>query len=269
MALFPQAPPLPIAFLFPTSDLNPKKVNELFADQYEALKADHPCALYRDGKVFGVAGRVHPLVFRGHRVVYRGWMLNAAEYTAMVDAIYTMDGVPFTSLSEYLLCHQLPNWYHQISGLTMKTEFFAPDCDSEAELRRLNWPGYFIKDHVKSNKSVLGSVAHRPEDGPAIVVELAKYRGGIEGGLCVREYCPVTDEWRVFVREGEFNFVMGIPRDYLDLVMKVRNRIMAPFYSIDIGRDRTGKPVVVEIGDGQVSDIVGWPPDMFATIWKN
>ena len=255
----------PIAFLFPASDLYPTKVNELFADQYEALKVNHPCALFYDlrgGKVFGAD-------VKGHRVVYRGWMLDNQDYIKMVDAIYAAGGTPFTSLGEYILCHYLPSWYYHIRELTMNTAFFAPECDIEAKLRHLNWPGYFIKDNVKSNKSTLGSVAHRPEDGPAIVAELAKYRGGIEGGLCVREYCPVTDEYRIFVREGMVYAVAGTPDPYIHMAKEIAtSRILAPFYSIDIGRDRHGNPIVVEIGDGQVSDIVGWTPEQFAAVWK-
>ena len=252
---------MPIAFLFPASDLHPKKVNEAFADQWESLRPLHPCALYRDGKIVGSVA--------DHRVVYRGWMLSVSEYLQMTSAIYAAGGMRFTSLGNYMLCHSLPEWYPYIEDLTMKTVFFQTDCDIENEHRKLNWPGYFIKDHVKSNKSSLGSVAMRPEDAPDIVAELVKYRGKIEGGLCVRELMPVTEEHRVFVRDGEFYVRLPIPRDYLDLVMQVRKRILAPFYSIDLGINRYGKAIVVEIGDGQVSDIVGWTPESFTKIWKD
>jgi hypothetical protein len=30
------------------------------------------------------------------------------------------------------------------------------------------------------------------------------------------------------------------------------------FYSVDIANNSSGKPIVIEIGDGQVSDYVGW-----------
>ncbi len=255
---------IPIAFLFPVSDLNPRKVDEAFADQYEALKAvGIPCALLRDGIVVGAD-------IKGHRVVYRGWMLSTVDYTHMVNAIYAAGGQPFTSLGEYMLCHHLPGWYRYIEDMTMKTVFFPSDCDIEAELYNLKWNGYFIKDHVKSNNGALGSVAMRPEEGPAIVAELAKYRGAIEGGLCVREHMPVTDERRIFVRGGRVHAIEGTPLDYVYMAKELAmTRILAPFYSIDIGTNRYGKAVVVEIGDGQVSDIKEWTPNQFANIWKD
>lgn len=255
--------PLPIAFLFPASDLDPKKVDEAFADQHDALKSTHPCALLRDGIVTGAD-------IKGHRVVYRGWMLDPTSYLHMVNAIYAAGGQPFTSLGEYMHCHYLPGWYLCIEDLTMKTVFFPTDCDIEAECYNLKWNGYFIKDHVKSNKGSLGSVALRPEDAPAIVEELVKYRDKIDGGLCVREHMPVTEEHRVFVREGRVFALVGTPDPYLRIAQDIaKTRIFAPFYSIDIGTNRHGKPVVVEIGDGQVSDIVGsWTPATFANIWE-
>jgi hypothetical protein len=195
-------------------------------------------------------------------------MLDRTEYTKMVDAIYAAGATPFTSLGEYFLCHHLPNWYQYVHDLTMKTVMFPSDCDIETEVYNLKWGPVFIKDYVKSNNSTLGSVAMRPEDAPAIVEKLVKYRGAIEGGLCVREYMPVTDEHRVFVRDGEFYFRMGIPHDYLQLVMEVRKRIFCPFYSIDIGTNRHGKAIVIEVGDGQVSDLKEWTPDRFPRIWK-
>jgi hypothetical protein len=252
----------PIAFLFPTSDLDPRKVNEAFADQYGAFtSAGYPCALLRDGKVVGNV--------TGHRVVYRGWMLSTPEYASLIQAIYMAGGQPFTSLGEYLSCHQLPGWYRRVEKWTMRTAFYHAECNIEAELRSLNWDGYFIKDHVKSNNGALGSVAQRPEDAPAIVQELVKYRGAIEGGLCVREYMPVTDERRIFVLNGSVHAPEDTPPMYWNMVDHVAvDLIVAPFYSIDLGTTHQGRTVIVEIGDGQVSDPKGWTTEQFAQVWK-
>jgi acetoacetate decarboxylase len=48
---------------------------------------------------------------------------------------------------------------------------------------------------------------------------------------------------------------------------QVAARIKAPYYSIDIAARRAGTPRVVEMGDGQVSDIVGWAPERLAGAW--
>jgi hypothetical protein len=48
------------------------------------------------------------------------------------------------------------------------------------------WERFFIKDHVKSLKRSVGSIIEDPEQIETVVSEMEKYRGGIEGGLCIR-----------------------------------------------------------------------------------
>jgi len=45
--------------------------------------------------------------------------------------------------------------------------------------------------------------------------------------------------------------------------------IDSPFFSVDIAQTDDGVARVVEIGDGQVSDLVGWPAESFANIWQS
>lgn len=54
---------------------------------------------------------------------------------------------------------------------------------------------------MKSLKTSLGSIIERPEDIHIVVAEMEKYRGTIEGGLCVRrveDFIPTTER-RYFV----------------------------------------------------------------------
>jgi hypothetical protein len=45
---------------------------------------------------------------------------------------------------------------------------------------------------------------------------------------------------------------------------RLRNR----FYSVDVVKRADGQHRIVEVGDGQVSDLVGWTPDRFANILR-
>lgn len=45
-------------------------------------------------------------------------------------------------------------------------------------------------------------------------------------------------------------------------------RIASPFFSVDVAIDDAGRTRIIEIGDGQVSDLVGWSPDEFVGIWR-
>ena len=44
--------------------------------------------------------------------------------------------------------------------------------------------------------------------------------------------------------------------------------IASPFFSVDMARRRDGVERIVEIGDGQVSDLVGWSVERFVQIWS-
>lgn len=42
----------------------------------------------------------------------------------------------------------------------------------------------------------------------------------------------------------------------------------SPFFSVDVALREDGAERIVEIGDGQVSDLVGWSPERFAEMWR-
>jgi hypothetical protein len=253
-------------FLFPTgSDFNAP--DEMFADQLEALTAaGFTASLCSDAVLAGVK----PLrgVPAGSTVVYRGWMVTADEYAALVRAIERSEARTFTSPAEYLSAHHLPNWYPLLTELTPETHVFPGDADIEAELRALGWGTYFLKDYVKSLKTARGSVVRDPADAPAVIAEMREYRGQIEGGICVRrveEFEPQS-ETRYFVLRG-VGYAASDADPVPEVVRWCAERVPSPFFSVDVVRRRDGQLRVVEVGDGQVSDLVGWSPKAFARIW--
>jgi hypothetical protein len=126
-----------------------------------------------------------------------------------------------------------------------------------------------VKDYVKSLKTSIGSLIHDPMLIDRVVSELQSYRGDIEGGVCVRrveDFLPDT-EARYFVIAGK-PFAPGGGRAVPDIVSDCAARIPSPFFSVDVVRRRDGVLRVVEVGDGQVSDLVGWSPGAFAEIWR-
>lgn len=52
------------------------------------------------------------------------------------------------------------------------------------------------------------------------------------------------------------------------MVVECARRIKSHFFSVDVAMRSDGRLRVVEIGDGQVSDLVGWEPGRFAELWK-
>lgn len=253
-------------FIFPTHPLRSTAVEEMFADQFAIVQeAGFTASLCPDS----VIQDRKPLrsIPPGATVVYRGWMLNATEYERLFQAIGVASATPLTSIEAYLAAHYLPNWYPLIAEFTPETRVLAPNADWESELRSLNWEAFFIKDYVKSLKTSRGSILRDPSEIGSLVAEMERFRGEIEGGLCVRRVEPfITEsERRYFVLNGKAFSPDGQPAP--DLVRQVAWRIPSPFFSVDVIRRADGVLRVVEVGDGQVSDLVGWTASAFVTLW--
>ena len=253
-------------FLFPTHPLNARAVDEMFAAQLDAVRtAGFSASLCPDPVL--QQGRPLRDVPAGAAVVYRGWMMNATENVRLASAIRSASGTPFTPPAMYLATHHLPNWYPLIAELTPETRVLPVTADLESELRALGWEAFFLKDYVKSLKTSRGSIIRDPSEVGTVVAEMREFRGEIEGGLCVRRVEPFIPETerRYFVLDGKPFSATGEPVP--DLVEVVARRIPARFFSVDVVRRADGAMRVVEVGDGQVSDIVGWTAAAFAGMW--
>lgn len=172
-----------------------------------------------------------------------------------------------TSPTAYVAAHHIPNWYTKIPELTPETVVFDESADLVSELKRLNWNGYFIKDYVKSLKTSVGSLITDPEQVAEVASEMKSFRGEIEGGFCVRkvEALDPDSEVRHFVLNGKAFSPKG--GQCPEIVNTAANRIPSPYFSIDVIRRNDGELRIVEIGDGQVSDLVGWSIENFVAMW--
>jgi hypothetical protein len=97
---------------------------------------------------------------------------------------------------------------------------------------------------------------------------MQKFRGTIEGGICVRkvEDFLTETERRYFVINGRV-FAASSEMEIPTISIECARRIDSKFFSIDTIDRRDGRTRIVEIGDGQVSGLVGWTVDRFADLW--
>jgi hypothetical protein len=167
-----------------------------------------------------------------------------------------------------LSTHYLPNWYPLLRDLTPETYCFDIDDDLETALVRLGWSRFFVKDYVKSLKTSIGEIIKEPAEIYTVIAEMQKFRGGIEGGICVRqvEDLIAETEQRYFVING-WSFAALPNREIPDIVRECARRIESKFFSVDIIKRTDGCQRIVEIGDGQVSSLVGWTTERFAMLW--
>jgi hypothetical protein len=256
-------------FLFPSDYFNPKQVDEAYSEQVGCLQnVGFEASVISLEALASGSAKISPIPQPGETLIYRGWMLAPDDYSRLVDVVRNAGADVLTSHDEYLLTHYLPNWYPLIRDFTPETRFFSAEDDLEHELSRLGWSRFFIKDYVKSLKTSVGSIIDEPSAIREVVAEMQKFRGNIEGGLCVRqvEDFVAETERRYFVMYSK-PFAASANQEVPEIVEECAKRINSQFFSVDVVEHADGCKRVVEIGDGQVSDLVGWTAERFATVW--
>ncbi|MDX8399027.1 MAG: ATP-grasp domain-containing protein, partial [Gallionellaceae bacterium] len=224
------------------------------------------CSIYSAEDFESGEFKPRPPLTQGDKVIYRGWMLTPDSYAKLQVAIESHGGKVLTSLAQYRHCHYLPEWYPICEDITPKTIILNKNTDFKSALATKEWSAYFVKDFVKSLTTSRGSVAKTPDEVTEIVSLIEKYRGQIEGGVCVRQFedlCPETEERYFVFNHTPFSRDGIIP----DIVTTIAARIESPFYSVDIVLASNGTPRLIELGDGQVSDIKKWPANRFVEIF--
>ena len=254
-------------FLYPADPMRHRAVEPMYAAEMDAIRAvGCSTSLCPDSAI----DQEIPLrdVPSGQTVVYRGWMLNPDRYQRLITAISRAGALPLISLNQYLAAHHCPNWYPLIAEYTPQTHWFSVESDLEMELGKLGWDRFFLKDYVKSLKTSRGSILTDPSQVTEMICEMIKFRGEIEGGICVRQVEPFLTETerRYFVIRGNVFGPDGKPLPAI--VNSVADRIPSSFFSVDVIEREDGVLRIVEIGDGQVSDLVGWTCEAFAKLWR-
>jgi hypothetical protein len=262
-------------FLFPPSPLNSRMIDEAFQDQAIALKQ----AGFNTSIVNLDTTIIKPDPEPDAVCVYRGWMLSEDEYEKYTATVVDHGVTPLTWHEQYLAAHHFPNWYQHVERYTPSSVSFGNSPETPERVYNFS-AGAFgateglklqVKDYVKSLKTDGGSVATSTDEVKEILAKMEKYRGTIEGGIVLRKYEEFFpgSEVRYFVIEGKyFGQEKIFDLRHMNILEHVKDSIPSPFWSIDIALSVDGQARIVEIGDGQVSDLVGWTEERFAEIWK-
>ncbi len=258
-----------MTFLFPSDVLDYKIADESFSLQIQAFKeAGFNTGLFSIENAQIGKKAIWGDIFKGDTIVFRGWMMNQPDYELYTKALLQVGAIPFTDLKTYLSCHHLPNWLELISEYTPKTIVLDKNENLKQTLDELSWESYFIKDYVKSLKTNSGAIISSSEGVDELVSDMNKFRGEIEGGFCIREVENFIDdsELRYFVINGKP--YASDPNGFIpDIVRNISGKIESNFYSVDVIKTVEGKDRIVEVGDGQVSDIVGWSAERLVNCW--
>lgn len=261
--------------LFPADVLRPRRVDEHFAAEAEAARAqgrqvalvDHD-ALAAGGDVRGAVSRVPGDL----TAIYRGWMLTSRAYADFAAALTGRGVRLYTDAEQYRRGHELPGWYAALSAFTPESVCTAGTGRAafEAARRELGAGPAVLRDYTKSMKHYWHEAAYIPDLADAatawrVARRMVELRGDdLTGGFVLRRFERFTGaEVRTWWIDGACRLVTAhpdtpdeLPPDDLDVAFlrPVVSGLGLPFVTVDLARRADGAWRVIELGDGQVSD---------------
>lgn len=280
---------MPITLLSCTDPLRPRRTDPHFARETRAARdagatvalIDHDALQHGDpdAAVSGVPRDLGP-------AWYRGWMVTPAEYAALADALADRGTPLAVPADRYRAAHELPGWYDAFAELTPRSVWMPaspgrpPEREALAALvRPLRSGPLVVKDYVKSRKHEWEEACFVPDGADvarlgATVARLMELVGdGLAGGVVIREFEEYDDggEVRVWWIDGA-PVLSGPHPDTPDLWPRAGTggheaalpaigaavaALGCRFVTTDLARRTDGVWRVVEVGDGQVSDLPG------------
>ncbi|MCX4803611.1 ATP-grasp domain-containing protein [Streptomyces sp. NBC_01214] len=275
--------------LYCRDPLNERRADAHFAAQARQLRDAGGTALLidHDALLAGDAERAVARVPEGTGAVwYRGWMIPSGHYAALDAALRRRGGELVVTPEAYRRAHELPGWYESFAGLTPVSGWLpavpgaVPDSEGLAALVAGLPPGAgVVKDYVKSRKHEWDEACYVPDlaDRAAlhrVVARFVELQGEfLAGGVVVRAFEQFVTpeataaEVRVWWRDGVPRLVTAhpdspvseVPEPALESALEpVRAAVEAlgcPFVTTDLALRADGVWRVVEVGDGQVSDL--------------
>lgn len=207
---------------------------------------------------------------------YRGWMIPSDRYAELAGAL-SARGVPLRVTAErYRSAHELPGWYATFASLTPHSVWTAwpplavPTTAQVGDLVKPlgNGPG-IVKDFVKSRKHEWAEACFVPdladtERAAAVIQKMVELQDDtLQGGIVVRRFEVFErPEARVWWIDGEAALVTAHPDSPGEVLQPDLAAVAPPvrrwdcrFVTTDVALREDGVWRVVEVGDGQVSDL--------------
>jgi len=278
--------------LFPSQPFESKSVDSAFeaerqAAQQAGLETHLVTAEALDEGAFDKAVRRLPDVDEDQVAIYRGWMMNAASYGGLYEALARRRFVLINDADQYRHTHHLPESYSAIRDHTPKTVWTTSGAafDLPAVMESLAPFGgapLIVKDYVKSQKHRWEEACFIPSARDREAVRRVATRfielqdDSLTGGLVFREFVelepltthsksgmPLTKEFRIFFLDGQPLLTVeyweeGEYRGELppaDLFLDVAARVKSRFFTMDVARRTDGRWIIMELGDGQVAGL--------------
>ncbi|MEV7682795.1 ATP-grasp domain-containing protein [Streptomyces sp. NPDC088341] len=276
---------MPTSVLYCRDPLNPRRVDEHFAREAQEVRArggvvglvDHDALLQGDAQ----QAVAHVPAGVGS-AWYRGWMIPGDRYAALAEALSRRGTALFVAPDQYRAAHELPGWYPTFVDIT-PASVWRPTKPGEilaaedlAVLAEPLPPGSgIVKDYVKSRKHEWEQACFIPDlaDGAGLTRVVRRFvelqAEFLAGGVVLRSFETfsklesVAAEVRVWWLDGEPRLLTPHPDSpferelvpELDHIGPAVRRLGCRFVTTDVALRSDGVWRVVEVGDGQVSDL--------------
>lgn len=230
------------------------------------------------------------------RWLYRGWMLNEEEYTALYEAIGERGEELVVEPESFAEATYAPSYLPLLGDRTAPARWTEGESIEEAwaVAQELGPPPWIVKDHVKSAKESWHRACFVPEgasyeDFTETCERLLELRGDrFERGFVVKTYLElatlpgwlpehrrVTDEHRLVFWEGRLvahapyydaEATLDDPSQFAFL----GHAIGSPFFTADVARLASGGYTIIEVNDGGCSVIPEQmdPRDLYRAIGR-
>lgn len=217
---------------------------------------------------------------------YRGWMMPSATYARLEAALRTCGIRLLTDPSAYRAAHELPGWYDTFADLT-PASVWSPweagrtptSADVGTLAGALGGGAGVVKDYVKSRKHEWHEACFVPDladvaTATRVIARMVGLQGDdLAGGIVIRAFEQFTPDADGHVHEARIWWVKGsavlltphpdapvgatveVPPAVCDAVGGRVRSLGAPFATTDLAMRSDGVWRVIEVGDGQVSDL--------------
>jgi len=214
----------------------------------------------------------YPQEFDGGLCIYRGWMLKPNKYKELYEKLKNKGITLINDFHEYENCHLFPNSYEDIKNHTPMTRWFENYKQIDWKSINDEFKRFMIKDYVKSVKGTsFPSCFITPVEEDTMngyIDEFIKLRGSLfTNGIVLKEfvdfkkYGASTNEYRAFYMKGKLVTVSKnsnqsddcpfVPREFAEKFTGLESN----FYTVDFAELDSGKWIIIEVGDGQVSGL--------------
>ena len=269
------------AILYCCDPLNPRAVDGHFSGESRAARTAGATTALIDHDAL-LRGDEHAAVRRVPRdlgaVWYRGWMIPTLRYQRLAEALDQRGARLVVGARQYQAAHELPGWYPAFAEVTPRSVWLpsppgvAPDIDALAALvAPLGGGPAVVKDFVKSRKHewseacFVADLADAAELHRVVARFVQLQEEFLAGGVVVRgfeRFDRDLGEARVWWLDGEPVMITSHPdtpdrqpSPVLDHVAPLVRGLKCRFITTDMAMRTDGTWRVVEVGDGQVSDL--------------